>query len=118
MPVTAEANRNVVSAGLARGRDRILAAMVVGAGKGRQRLAVGAGVSPIGVLNQGGPDFASISPPVWLRTADSRPALGLVVADGKLYRFDQAATMQLVPLNLPLVRSPRCRPPWTASGSP
>ncbi|RLP96291.1 LpqB family beta-propeller domain-containing protein [Micromonospora sp. CV4] len=97
VPLSGEVNRNIVSAGLARAEGRILAAMVVNSGKGRQRLAVGTGPA----LNRSGKDYASISRPVWLRTVDSRPGRGLVVADGRLYRFDEAAGMYQVPLNLP-----------------
>ncbi|MFF5177595.1 LpqB family beta-propeller domain-containing protein [Micromonospora sp. NPDC000316] len=101
VPVADEVNRNIVSAGLARANSRILAAMVVTSGKDRQRLAVGAGAAPVAVVNRSGSEYASISRPVWLRTVDSRPAQGLVVADGRLYRFDEAARMYEVPLNLP-----------------
>ncbi|MEU7839710.1 LpqB family beta-propeller domain-containing protein [Micromonospora sp. NPDC049114] len=101
VPLAAEVNRNIVSAGLARGTSRILAAMVVTSGKDRQRLAVGVGADAVTALNRSGTEYASISRPVWLRTVDSRPAQGLVVADGRLYRFDEAARMSEVPLNLP-----------------
>ncbi|MFF0367294.1 LpqB family beta-propeller domain-containing protein [Micromonospora sp. NPDC005087] len=97
VPLSAEVNRNIVSAGLARAEGRILAAMVVNSGKGRHRLAVGTGPG----LKRSGNDYASISRPVWLRTVDSRPGRGLVVADGRLYRFDEDAGMYQVPLNLP-----------------
>ncbi|MEH1165562.1 LpqB family beta-propeller domain-containing protein [Micromonospora sp. CPCC 205539] len=102
MPLVPATNRNIVSAGFGRSDGRILAAMVVAGGKGRQRLAVGAGVVPVAVLS-GRTEYASISRPVWLRTVDDRPAQGLVVADGQLYRFDQAAMMYPVPINLPSV---------------
>jgi hypothetical protein len=102
VPVVAEANRNVVSAGIGREVDgKIFAALVRTASKGRQRLAVGTGINPVAVLNQGGPEYASISRPVWLRTTDSRPGQGLVVADGRLYRFDQSGRTYPVSLNLP-----------------
>ncbi|MEU5912949.1 LpqB family beta-propeller domain-containing protein [Micromonospora sp. NPDC047527] len=101
VPVADEVNRNIVSADLARANSRILAAMVVTSGKDRQRLAVGAGGAPVAVVNRSGSEYASISRPVWLRTVDARPAQGLVVADGRLYRFDEAARMYEVPLNLP-----------------
>ena len=47
------------------------------------------------------PNTPRSSRPVWLRTVDSRAGRGLVVADGQLYRFDEAARMYPVPLNLP-----------------
>ncbi|MCO1598654.1 LpqB family beta-propeller domain-containing protein [Micromonospora sp. RHAY321] len=101
VPLVPEVNRNIVSAALARDHGRILAATVVSSGKNRQRLAVGAGSVPISALNRNAPEYASISRPVWLRTVDSRPAQGLVVADGRLYRFDETARMYQLPLNLP-----------------
>ncbi|KOX07521.1 LpqB family beta-propeller domain-containing protein [Micromonospora profundi] len=102
VPLAGGVNRNVVSAGLARAaNNRILAAMVVTGGKDRYRLAVGAGAVPVEVVNRSTTEYASISRPVWLRTVDSRSAQGLVVADGRLYRFDEAARMFEVPLNLP-----------------
>ncbi|TNH27086.1 hypothetical protein FHG89_19070 [Micromonospora orduensis] len=101
VPLAPDINRNIVSAGLARADNRVLAAMVVSSGKSRQRLAVGSGPAPITTLNRGTSEYASISRPVWLRMADSRPGRGLVVADGQLYRFDEGARMYQVPLNLP-----------------
>ncbi|WP_433271032.1 LpqB family beta-propeller domain-containing protein [Micromonospora vinacea] len=103
VPLAPEVNRNVVSASLGLAKDRrILAAMVVtGSSKNRYRLAVGAGVDPVSVLSRSGTEYSAISRPVWLRTVDSRPGRGLVVADGQLYRFDETARMYPVPLNLP-----------------
>ncbi|RQX03203.1 LpqB family beta-propeller domain-containing protein [Micromonospora inaquosa] len=103
VPLAPEVNRNVVSATLGLAKDRrILAAMVVTGSKNRYQLAVGTGTEQVSVLSRsGGTGYASISRPVWLRTVDSRPSRGLVVADGQLYRFDEAARMYPVPLNLP-----------------
>lgn len=103
VPLTPDANRNVVSATLGLAKDqRILAAMVVtGGGKNRYRLAVGTGVAPVSVISRSTTEFSSMSRPVWLRTVDTRPGRGLVVADGQLYRFDETARMYPVPLNLP-----------------
>ncbi|MEU8253749.1 LpqB family beta-propeller domain-containing protein [Micromonospora inaquosa] len=103
VPLAPEVNRNVVSATLGLAKDRrILAAMVVTGSKNRYQLAVGTGTEQVSVLSRsGGPGYSSISRPVWLRTVDSRPSRGLVVADGQLYRFDEAARMYPVPLNLP-----------------
>ncbi|MET8356420.1 LpqB family beta-propeller domain-containing protein [Micromonospora sp. NPDC005171] len=103
VPLAPEVNRNVVSASLGLAKDgRILAAMAVtGSSKSRYRLAVGTGVDPVSVLSRSGTEYSSISRPVWLRTVDSRPGRGLVVADGHLYRFDETARMYPVPLNLP-----------------
>ncbi|MEV4655496.1 LpqB family beta-propeller domain-containing protein [Micromonospora sp. NPDC049301] len=101
VPLAAEVNRNIVSANLARADGRVLAALVVTGGKGRQRLAVGTGREPGPGLNRSALEYSSVSRPVWLRTVDPRPGRGLVVADGRLYRFDEAAQMFQVPLNLP-----------------
>ncbi|MEU4550815.1 LpqB family beta-propeller domain-containing protein [Micromonospora violae] len=103
VPLAPEVNRNVVSAGLGLAKDRrILAALVVtGSSKNRYRLAVGAGADPVSVLSRSSTEYSSISRPVWLRTVDARPGRGLVVADGRLYRFDEQARMFPVPLNLP-----------------
>ncbi|MEU0550678.1 LpqB family beta-propeller domain-containing protein [Micromonospora sp. NPDC005979] len=101
VPLTPEVNRSIVSAGLARGVGRVLAALVVTSGKDRQRLAVGTGADTVAALGRSAGEYASIGRPVWLRTVDTRPAQGLVVADGRLYRFDEAAGMAEVPLNLP-----------------
>ncbi|MFD6681068.1 MULTISPECIES: LpqB family beta-propeller domain-containing protein [Micromonospora] len=102
VPLAPEVNRNVVSASLGLAKDRrILAAMVVNGSKNRYRLAVGTGVEPVSVLSRSSAEYSSISRPVWLRMVDSRPGRGLVVADGQLYRFDEAARMYPVPLNLP-----------------
>jgi hypothetical protein len=103
VPLAPGVNRNVVSASLGLAKDRrILAAMVVtGTGKNRFRVAVGTGADPVSVLSRSSAEYSWISRPVWLRTVDSRPSLGLVVADGQLYRFDEMARMYPVPLNLP-----------------
>ncbi|MGC4755840.1 LpqB family beta-propeller domain-containing protein [Micromonospora trifolii] len=102
VPLTPEVNRNVVSASLGLAKDRrILAAMVVAGSKNRYRLAVGTGADPVSVLSRSGTEYSAIGRPVWLRTVDNRPSRGLVVADGQLYRFDEAARMYPVPLNLP-----------------
>ncbi|MBM0278319.1 LpqB family beta-propeller domain-containing protein [Micromonospora tarensis] len=103
VPLAPEVNRNVVAASLGLARDRhILAAMVVtGTARSRYRLAVGTGPERVSVVSRSATEFSSISRPVWLRTVDSRPGRGLVVADGQLYRFDETARMYPVPLNLP-----------------
>ncbi|MGC4749083.1 LpqB family beta-propeller domain-containing protein [Micromonospora sp. DT201] len=103
VPLTPEANRNIISADLALAKEnRVLAALVVTSGSnGRRRLAVGTGTAPVSVISRSGSEYSSMSRPVWLRTVDARPGRGLVVADGQLYRFDDAARMYPVPLNLP-----------------
>ncbi len=100
VPVAAGANRNVVSAGLRRaGDDEILAALVVAGEDGRQRLTVGRGRDQVEVFTPGADDHAAIGRPVWIRSVDGR-SYGLVVADNKLYRFDDQAAMRQVQLGL------------------
>ncbi|MEU4470199.1 LpqB family beta-propeller domain-containing protein [Micromonospora sp. NPDC023888] len=103
VPLAPEVNRNIVSADLAVAKEqRVLAAMVVsGSNDSRHRLAVGTGSAPVSALNRSASEYSLMSRPVWLRTVDGRPGRGLVVADGQLYRFDEAARMYQVPLNLP-----------------
>ncbi|MFI7606637.1 LpqB family beta-propeller domain-containing protein [Micromonospora sp. NPDC049366] len=100
VPVRPENNRDVVSAGMTRTSEQILAALVVSASDGRQRLNVGTGVGPVASFTKG-PEHRSIGRPVWLRATDPHQPQGLVVADGKLYRFDQNAKMSQVVLDLP-----------------
>ncbi|HEX2771250.1 MAG TPA: hypothetical protein VHN18_02320 [Micromonosporaceae bacterium] len=95
LPIAAGRNRDIQSAALARYRGDVLAALVTKTG----RLVVGSG-SPTAT------DFASSSElvgpqarPVWLRGFDTDTAVGLVVVNGLLHRFDLDA--QLVPLRLP-----------------
>ncbi|SCL19300.1 LpqB family beta-propeller domain-containing protein [Micromonospora inyonensis] len=99
-PVAQADNRDVVSAGLSRAGDRILAALVVADGR-RQRLAVGSGAAPVRVTARSAATYGSIGRPVWLKTPDTRGAHGLVVADGRLHRFDSAAHLTPVPLIVP-----------------
>ncbi|RKN23556.1 hypothetical protein D7147_00355 [Micromonospora musae] len=100
VPLDPAANRNVVSAGLARSEEQILAALVVTAAGGKQRLSVGTGRGPVTSFAKG-PEYKAIGAPVWLRSSDPRRPQGLVVADGKLYRFDGNAEMAQIVLNLP-----------------
>jgi hypothetical protein len=99
-PIATEDNRNVVSAALSRAGEQILAALVVADG-GRQRLTVGRGKAPVRAAARSAAAYASIGRPVWLKTPDPRGAHGLVVADGRLYRFDADAHLTPVPLIVP-----------------
>ncbi|MEV0805229.1 LpqB family beta-propeller domain-containing protein [Micromonospora sp. NPDC050200] len=103
VPLVPAANHDVVSAGLSRVGDRILAALVVTAPGGRQRLAVGYGADPVQAVDPGTQTFRGIGRPVWLRPLDPGQPYGLVVADGRLYRFDDRARM--VPVSLTVVGS-------------
>ncbi|MFG3421171.1 LpqB family beta-propeller domain-containing protein [Micromonospora sp. NPDC048063] len=100
VPVAAEANRNVVSAGLSRAEDQIRAALVV-TEAGRQWLSVGAGLDPVAVFHRSGRGYGAIGRPVWLRSTDRGEPAGLVVADGALYRFDAQAQLTPVSLGVP-----------------
>ncbi|MER5332990.1 LpqB family beta-propeller domain-containing protein [Micromonospora sp. NPDC002717] len=97
VPVAAEENRNVVTAGLSRAEDQIRAALVV-TEAGRQWLSVGAGLDPVAVFHRSAKGYGTIGRPVWLRSTDRGEPAGLVVADGALYRFDAQA--QLTPVSL------------------
>ncbi|MEV5690493.1 LpqB family beta-propeller domain-containing protein [Micromonospora globbae] len=99
VPLDPGANRNVVSAGLARSGGKILAALVV-TGSDGQRLSVGTGPDPVTAFKKG-PVHTAIGRPVWLRAAGTEQPRGLVVAGGRLYRFDQNAQMTPIALNLP-----------------
>ncbi|MFI7075881.1 LpqB family beta-propeller domain-containing protein [Micromonospora sp. NPDC049903] len=101
VPVAAESNRDIVSAGLRRAGPDVLAALVVAGGDGRQRLSVGRGRDVVeNFATEPGRGHAAISRPVWLRSDHGRP-YGLVVADGRLYRFDDQAALRPVQLGLP-----------------
>ncbi|MFI6262068.1 LpqB family beta-propeller domain-containing protein [Micromonospora sp. NPDC051006] len=99
VPVKPEENRNVVSAGFARAGEEVLAALVVKA-SGRQRLSIGAGANPVTLFAKS-TDHGAFGRPVWLRAADPQQPQGLVVADGKLYRFNLSGQLTQVVLNLP-----------------
>ncbi|MDM4722616.1 hypothetical protein QTQ03_24585 [Micromonospora sp. WMMA1363] len=101
VPVVAGADTEVVSAGLSRSRQNILAALVVTGQNGRQHLSVGVGVGPVTVsARSSGAGFGSMGRPVWLRSADPQAPTGLVVADGELYHFDAQAQLSQVPLGV------------------
>ncbi|GIJ19707.1 LpqB family beta-propeller domain-containing protein [Micromonospora lutea] len=100
VPVAPEVNRDIVSAELRRAGENVLAAVVVTGEDGRQRLAVGRGGGVVEGLTTGPTGYAAMSRPVWIRTDGPRPA-GLVVADGRLYRFDDQAATRQVQLGLP-----------------
>ncbi|MGK5521577.1 LpqB family beta-propeller domain-containing protein [Micromonospora sp. URMC 107] len=100
VPVDAEANRNVVSAGLSRADNRILAALVV-TDAGRHRLAVGTGTDQVTAFTRSAKGYAAMSRPVWLRSTYRGQSAGLVVADGSLYRFDAQAQFTAVSLGVP-----------------
>ncbi|WP_089156725.1 LpqB family beta-propeller domain-containing protein [Micromonospora sp. NBS 11-29] len=100
VPLPAAENRNVVSASLARAREQVLAALVVTGPDRRLRLKVGTGPEPVAVFNRSDDTFGSMSRPTWLRSLDENRAAGFVAADGRLYRFNGAAELSLVPLNV------------------
>ncbi|MGW5671341.1 LpqB family beta-propeller domain-containing protein [Micromonospora sp. NPDC003776] len=100
VPLAADDNKDVVSAALSRVDDQVLAALVVAKADRRQRLKVGFSPEPVSVFNSSKDWYASLGRPTWLRSVDANHPAGLVVADGRLYRFDGDATMTLVPLTL------------------
>jgi hypothetical protein len=91
VPVIPEENRNITSAALSRSGREILAAFVVPAPNGRQRLKVGTGPETVRVFRQTAETFASVGRPVWIKGTDPLRAAGLVVADGRLYSFGRGA---------------------------
>ncbi|MEU5942637.1 LpqB family beta-propeller domain-containing protein [Micromonospora sp. NPDC047548] len=99
VPLRAEDNHNVVSASVRRAGDKVLAAMVTTVPGGRQRLVAGLGADPVQVMTPGPQAFGAIGRPVWLRSLDPAQPYGLVVADGRLYRFDDRARMLQVPVS-------------------
>ncbi|SCF35578.1 Sporulation and spore germination [Micromonospora viridifaciens] len=101
VPVSDGANKGVVSAALSRAGDEVLAALVVTRSDHRQRLMVGVDPAPVGLFTGSENWFGSIGRPTWLRSLDQDHAAGLVVADGRLYRFDSMAVMTPVPLAVP-----------------
>lgn len=100
VPVAPEANRNVVTAGLSRADDQILAALVV-TDAGRQWLSVGTGRDPVAVFTRSAKGYGAVGRPVWLRSTIGGSPAGLVVADGVLYRFDARAQLAPVSLGVP-----------------
>jgi hypothetical protein len=103
VPIAPEANRSVLAAGLARSGRNVAAALVSPVGD-RRRLLAGIGAGLVGGLAASTGTYASMGRPVWLRGSDPAGPVGLVVADGKLYRFDTAA--RLSPVSLPDVPGP------------
>jgi hypothetical protein len=99
VPVAPEANRDIVSAGLRRADTDVLAAVVVVGADGKRRLAVGRGGGVVESLTTGTTGYAAMSRPVWIR-GDAGRSAGLVVADGRLYRFDEQASIRQVQLGL------------------
>ncbi|WFE38557.1 LpqB family beta-propeller domain-containing protein [Micromonospora sp. WMMD998] len=100
VPLPAAENRNVVSASFARADEHVLAAMVVTGPDRKVQLKVGTGPEPVAVFTRSDRAYHSMSRPTWLRSLDENHSAGLVAADGKLYRFDGTAEMNLVPLNV------------------
>ncbi|MBM7080479.1 LpqB family beta-propeller domain-containing protein [Micromonospora humida] len=100
VPIRTEDNHDVVSAAVRRTAEKTLAALVTTAGGGRQRLVTGSGVAPVQVMTPGAQTFAAIGRPVWLRPLGAAQPYGLVVADGRLYRFDDRARMVPVPVGV------------------
>lgn len=101
VPIAAAVNKGVVSAGFSQYQGGVLAALVTAGADRRQRLAVGVGAQPLVAFQSSAGTYGAIGRPVWLRSAAPDRPSGLVVADGKLYRFDSAAQLRAVPLTVP-----------------
>ncbi|WP_018218679.1 LpqB family beta-propeller domain-containing protein [Salinispora vitiensis] len=99
-PMTTAENHKVLSAGISYSGQRTLAALAVEAGDGRQRLAVEAGSAPLTSFTASQETFQTVGRPVWLRSAHPQQPVGLVAADDRLYRFDEAAKLEPVQLSL------------------
>ncbi|MFG1953612.1 LpqB family beta-propeller domain-containing protein [Micromonospora sp. NPDC048830] len=95
-PIAAAANKGIVSAGFSRSPDGVLAALVTASVDQRRRLVVGGQAQAPHSVDT----YASMGRPVWLRSADPQRPQGLVVADGRLYRFDANAQLRAVPLTV------------------
>ncbi|MEV1146441.1 LpqB family beta-propeller domain-containing protein [Micromonospora sp. NPDC049799] len=101
VPVAEAANTGVVSAALNRAGTGVHAALVVAGANGRKHLSVGSGFPPVSAFaRSSGAGWSTVSRPVWLRSAAPDPPVGLVVADGGLYRFDGRAQVNAVPLGV------------------
>ncbi|MGX4656470.1 LpqB family beta-propeller domain-containing protein [Micromonospora sp. SCSIO 07396] len=101
VPIRTEDNHDIVSAAVRRAAgEKTLAALVTAAPGGRQRLVTGSGAAPVPVMTPATQTFTAIGRPVWLRPLGTAQPYGLVVADGRLYRFDDRARMVPVPVGV------------------
>lgn len=101
VPLPSAMNRDVVSAGLTREQEWVWAALVTASGRDRY-LRVGAGIGAVNEVIRVGGTYTSMSRPVWLKGSDPAHPVGLVVADGRLYRFGLDGRMTEMPVpNLP-----------------
>ncbi|MBO4207569.1 LpqB family beta-propeller domain-containing protein [Micromonospora echinofusca] len=96
VPIFPRHNQNVVAAAIS-GTDQNALVAVVGSEGRRQVLRTFVGPPSIAAGSTSRASFTSIKRPVWLRSADPDRPVGLVVADGALYRF--GADAQLDPVN-------------------
>ncbi|MFD0822277.1 LpqB family beta-propeller domain-containing protein, partial [Micromonospora zhanjiangensis] len=95
--VNNQQNRNVVAAGATRNQGTFAVALVTTNGStSRRRLQVGVGLVPVTMSRTSTEAFASMGRPVWLKGTDPAAPVGLVVADGKLRRFDPTAVLTKV----------------------
>ncbi|MFK3980978.1 LpqB family beta-propeller domain-containing protein [Micromonospora sp. NPDC050397] len=97
VPVDPEQNHDVHSAAFAGDPGHAEVALVISTGE-RFALRVATGAAPLSRFEQTR-TFGTMDRPVWLYGSDLRPLIGLVVADGELYRFDDRA--QLVKVVVP-----------------
>ncbi|MEH1014190.1 LpqB family beta-propeller domain-containing protein [Micromonospora sp. CPCC 206060] len=99
VPIVPAHNRNIISAAIGGTDQNALVAVVSPAGR-RQVLKTFVGPPSIARDNQSKNTFTTIRRPVWLRTADPDRPVGLVVADGVLYRFGADAQLDPVDTNV------------------
>jgi hypothetical protein len=99
VPIPAEANRDIVAAGMSRDGERVSVALVSKNGESL-RLRVGAGSDTAINFKTVAQSYADMSRPVWLKDAGEDGPTGLVVADGKLWEF-RADSAALTEVSLP-----------------
>jgi hypothetical protein len=97
VPIAADANRDIRFAALARDSGKVWAALVTSAGD-RWRLRTGSGPGTVINFADGTETYGAMGRPVWLKGSDPRDPIGLVVADGRLYRFGMDAVLREVVL--------------------
>jgi hypothetical protein len=103
VPIAFEANRNVSAAALAQDDNQVAAALVTVVGD-RRRLRTATGVGTLAAFRQSDESYTAMGRPVWLKGVDPLQPIGLVVADGMLFRFDNDANLQ--PVTLPGISGP------------
>ncbi|AVT30379.1 MULTISPECIES: LpqB family beta-propeller domain-containing protein [unclassified Plantactinospora] len=86
VPIPANDNHDIVTAGVSRNGDDVAVALVVRDGQSF-RLRTGTGPGAASTLLTGQRPYPDMSRPVWLKEAGLGGPVGLVVAEGKLWTF-------------------------------